>query len=167
MDENKWAKLIKYLDTTNAKPESVLNLVKQSFKPKGVKTTKDDDFNQVRRAWTLWVVLGIYNKFGVPKKELKTVNITNQILYFVEGKSYQMNYDLMHPVKTYNKKLKKYEWDTAKASLYKTKTISQHAKNCRKLWDSAKGKEIRKHLERLKGKLPIIYKKELNKIFFL
>ena len=38
--DNKWNSLIKYLNTTNAKPESVLNLVKQSFKPKGKKITK-------------------------------------------------------------------------------------------------------------------------------
>ena len=47
------------------------------------------------------------------------------------------------------------------------KTVSQHSKNCRKLWDSAKGKEFRKHFERTKGKIPIFYKGQLNKIFDL
>ena len=109
MDKVKWAQLIKYLDTTDAKPEKVLNLVKQSFKPKGKKITKDDDFNQVRRAWAMYVVLGIYNKFGTPTKDKRKQNITNTILYFVESQAYKTNYNLMHPVKTYNEKLKKYE----------------------------------------------------------
>ena len=150
MDKVKWAQLIKYLDTTDAKPEKVLNLVKQSFKPKGKKITKDDDFNQVRRAWAMYVVLGIYNKFGTPTKDKRKQNITNTILYFVESQAYKTNYNLMHPVKTYNKK-----------------TVSQHSKNCRKLWDSPKGKEFRKHFERTKGKIPIFYKGQLNKIFDL
>ena len=82
MGKDKWAKLIKYLDTTNAKPESVLNLVKQSFGAKVKKITKTDDFNQLRRAWALFVVHGIYNKSGTPEKEKKTVKITNQISIF-------------------------------------------------------------------------------------
>ena len=125
MDKVKWAQLIKYLDTTDAKPEKVLNLVKQSFKPKGKKITKDDDFNQVRRAWAMYVVLGIYNKFGTPTKDKRKQNITNTILYFVESQAYKTNYNLMHPVKTYNEKLKKYEWNTAEENLYKKKTVSQ------------------------------------------
>ena len=146
-----WSTLIDYLNTTNAKPEKVLNLVKQSFKPKGQKVVKTDDFNQVRRAWTLWVVLGIYNKFGVPKNKLKTVKITDQILYFVDAQSYKMNYAAFS--------LKERSWNE--------RSVAQHAKNCRKLWDSAKGKEIRKHLKATKGKLPIFYLRELNKIFDL
>ena len=38
--DSKWNSLIKYLNTTNAKPESVLNLVKQSFGSKGKSKTK-------------------------------------------------------------------------------------------------------------------------------
>ena len=119
---------IKYLDTTDAKPEKVLNLVKQSFKPKGKKITKDDDFNQVRRAWAMYVVLGIYNKFGTPTKDKRKQNITNTILYFVESQAYKTNYNLMHPVKTYNEKLKKYEWNTAEENLYKKKLYHSTAR---------------------------------------
>ena len=46
MGKDKWDNkdsLIKYLNTTNAEPESVLNLVKQSFGSKG--KSKTDDFN--------------------------------------------------------------------------------------------------------------------------
>ena len=165
MDKVKWAKLTKYLDTTDAKPEKVLNLVKQSFKPKGKKTTKDDDFNQVRRAWAMYVVVGIFNKFGTPTKDKRKQTITNTILYFVESQAYKTNYNLMHPVKTYNQKLKKYEWDSAEESLYEKKTTSQHERNCRKIWDSKKGKELRKHFIRTNGKIPIMYKAQLDPLF--
>lgn len=167
MSNDKWADLTNYLNTTEAKPDKVLNLIKQSFKPVGKKIVKDDDYNQVRRAWTMWVVCGIYNKFGTPKSKRKNTNITDAILYFVESASYKITYDLFHPVKTYNEKLKVYEWNTAEDSLYKKKTTSQHAKNCRKLWDSAKGKELRKNFKITKGKIPITYKNEINKIFDL
>ena len=154
MGKEKWATLIKYLDSTNAKPESVLNLIQNTWKPKGKSKVKSDGFNVVRRAWTLMVVHGIYNKHGTPKNKLKTVTITNQILYFVESQGYKINYNLFHPIKNKNKT----EWVENKSDQYSGKTLSQHAKNCRKLWDSAKGKEIRKSFIKTKGKIPITYK---------
>ena len=84
--DNKWDSLIKYLNTTNAKPESVLNLVKQSFGSKG--KSKTDDFNLLRRAWAIYVCVGIYNKFGTPEKKKTSTKITNAILYFVESQAY-------------------------------------------------------------------------------
>ena len=45
MGKDKWEYLIRYLETTNAKPESVLNLVKNTWKPKGKSKVKTDDFN--------------------------------------------------------------------------------------------------------------------------
>tara|TARA_R100001440_G_scaffold69068_1_gene90774 strand:+ start:48 stop:662 length:615 start_codon:yes stop_codon:yes gene_type:complete len=170
----KWLPLIDYLNSIKAKPENVFNLVKQSFGAKN--KPKTDDYNLVRRAWTLFVVHGIYNKSGVPEKEKKTVKISNQISYFVESEAYQRTYDLMHPVKTYNKKLKKYEWNVPvvydpklkkykKISEYKKKSQDTHVRACRKLWDSAKGKLLRKELENKKGKIPIYYKHQLNAIF--
>ena len=91
-----WAQLIKYLDTTDAKPEKVLNLVKQSFKPKGKKITKDDDFNQVRRAWAMYVVLEfIINLEHQPKIKKTKYNKYNFI--FCRNKAYKTNYNLMHP----------------------------------------------------------------------
>ena len=163
MGKDKWAGLINYLNSTDAKPESVLNLVKNTWKPRGKSKVKTDDFNIVRRAWTLMVVHGIYNKHGTPKKELKKVTITNQILYFVESAGYKINYNLFHPIKNKDKT----EWVENKSDQYSEKTLSQHAKNCRKLWDSTKGKEIRKSFIKTKGKIPITYKAELNPIFDL
>ena len=109
------------------------------------------------------VVHGIYNKHGTPKKELKKVTITNQILYFVESAGYKINYNLFHPVKNKNKT----EWVENGSNPYSKIALGQHAKNCRKLWDSAKGKEIRKSFKNTKGKIPITFKGELNPLFDL
>tara|TARA_R110002153_G_scaffold156981_1_gene308985 strand:- start:9 stop:506 length:498 start_codon:yes stop_codon:yes gene_type:complete len=157
-DKDKWNNVIEYLRSTNADPKSVLNLIKNTWPVKGKKIVKSDDFNVVRRAWTLCVVHGIYNKHGVPKKELKKVKITNQILYFVECEGYRINYNLFHPIVVFNEKLKKKEYNTSDENLYAKKTHLQHAKNCRKLWDSDKGKELRKHFKRTNGKIPVSYR---------
>ena len=37
---SKWDRLVKYLNTTNAKPESVEALIKNTWKPRGAKKTK-------------------------------------------------------------------------------------------------------------------------------
>ena len=163
MGKDKWTGLINYLNSTDAKPESVLNLVKNTWKPRGKSKVKTDDFNIVRRAWTLMVVHGIYNKHGTPKKELKKVTITNQILYFVESTGYKINYNLFHPVKNKNKT----EWVENNNNPYSKLTLLQHTKNCRKLWDSVKGKEVRKSFKNTKGKIPITLKGELNPLFDL
>ena len=60
---------------------------------------------------------------------------------------------------------KKYEWYSAEESLYEKKTTSQHERNCRKIWDSKKGKELRKHFIRTNGKIPIMYKAQLDPLF--
>ena len=158
MGKDKWDKVIEYLKSTNADPESVLKLIKNTWAVKGKKIVKTDDFNVVRRAWTLFVIHGIYNKHGVPKKELKKITMTNQILYFIECEGYRINYNLFHPIFVFNKKLKKKEKNTSDENLYANKTHSVHAKNCRKLWDSPKGKELRKHFVRTKGKIPVSYR---------
>lgn len=165
----KWLPLIDYLNSIKAKPDKVFNLVKQSFGAKN--KPKDDDYNQLRRTWSLFVVSQIYNKSGVPEKEKKNVKIGDAISYFVESEAYQISYDMMHPVKTYNKKLKKYEWNVPidskdkKISEYKMKSQETHIRACRKLWDSDKGKLLRKELKKTKGKIPLYYKGELNAIF--
>ena len=98
----------------------------------------------------------------VYKKGIR-IEITNQILYFVESQGFKINYNLFHPIKNKNKT----EWAENNDNPYSKKTHEQHAKNCRKLWDSAKGKEIRKSLKNSKGKIPITFKGELNPLFDL
>ena len=170
----KWLPLIDYLNSIKAKPDNVFNLVKQSFGAKN--KPKTDDFNQLRRTWSLWVVTGIYNKSGVPEKEKKNIKIGDAISYLVTSETYQIMYDITHPAKTYNKKLKKYEWNVPlvhdpklkkdiKISEYKKKSHETHIRACRKLWDSDKGKLLRKELKKTNGKIPIYYKGELNSIF--
>ena len=48
-----------------------------------------------------------------------------------------------------SRKLKKKEWNTAEESLYKKKSQDSHVRACRKLWDSAKGKLLRKRIQRV------------------
>ena len=79
----------------------------------------------------------------------ENIKISNRILNFVMSPGYKTNYPVF----------------SVKARAWKDRSEPQHAKNCRKLWDSPKGKEIRKHLKRLKGKLPIMYKQEINPLF--
>ena len=81
-NDDKWAKVINYLNTTDAKAESVLNLIKNTWKPKGKKIVKTDDFNRLRRAWTLMTVAGIYNKQGTPKNKLNLISLGKQKKYF-------------------------------------------------------------------------------------
>ena len=42
MGKDKWAGLINYLNSTDAKPESVLNLVKNTWKPRGKSKVKTE-----------------------------------------------------------------------------------------------------------------------------
>ena len=150
---DKWKEVIEYIDLlkqyTKADPQKVLNVLKNNWKAVGAPAAKDDDYTLVRKAWTLYVCLGIYNGFGTPFKERKNIKISNRILNFVMSPGYKTNYPVF----------------SVKARAWKDRSEPQHAKNCRKLWDSPKGKEIRKHLKRLKGKLPIMYKQELNPLF--
>jgi len=156
-DKDRWTELIGYLNKTPAKPESVLNLVKNTWKPKSNKPiVKTDPHNIIRRAWALMVVSGIYNKHGVPKKPKRKITITNQILYFCEADSYKINYNLFHPIKT-KAKDGVMEWNENREDTFSKKTLLQHAKNCRKLWDSPKGKILRKEMIKTKGKIPVTH----------
>ena len=149
---DKWKSVTDYIDllkVTDADPKKVLNVLKNNWKAAGAPTAKSDDYTLVRKAWTLYVCLGIYNGFGTPFKERKNIKITNRILNFVMSPGYKLNYPMF----------------SVKERAYKDRTETQHLNNCRKLWDCPKGKEIRKHLKRLKGKLPITYKAEINPLF--
>ena len=149
---DKWKSVTDYIDllkATDADPKKVLNVLKNNWKAAVAPTAKSDDYTLVRKAWTLYVCLGIYNGFGTPFKERKNIKISNRILNFVMSPGYKTNYPVF----------------SVKARAWKDRSEPQHAKNWRKLWDSPKGKEIRKHLKRLKGKLPIMYKAELNPLF--
>ena len=58
----------------------------------------------------------------------------------------------MHPVKVYNEKLKKNEWNTAEESLYKKENISQKLilEPAENYGIVQKEKNLRKHLKELK-----------------
>lgn len=142
---SKWDRLVKYLNTTNAKPESVEALIKNTWKPKGAKktkTTKTGDFALIKRAWVYTVCHAIYNRKG---------KIDNRINDWVSSKGYKINYNIFHPVKIRNSKTKKLEWAENREDLYKKKTLFQHYNAVKALWN--KHKIIRKELEKNKGKL--------------
>ena len=126
---DKWKSVTDYIDllkATDADPTKVLNVLKNNWKAAGAPTAKSDDYTLVRKAWTLYVCLGIYNGFGTPFKERKNIKISNRILNFVMSPGYKTNYPVF----------------SVKARAWKDRSEPQHAKNCRKLWDSPKGKEI-------------------------
>jgi hypothetical protein len=120
----KWEELIKYLKTTDAKPAAVLKLIKNTWKPKGSKSVRIDDYNTLRRAWKYHVVNCIYNDDGT--------NLTAKIWNVVSGKLYE------HQYKAFNLKAK-------------TKTPEQHFNACKKLWTTSKS--IRAELKKNGGHL--------------
>ena len=141
---SKWDRLVKYLNTTDAKPESVEALIKNTWKPKGKKTkrAKTGDHAIIKRAWVYTVCHAIYNRKG---------KIDNRINDWVSSKGYKINYNIFHPVKVRNSKTKKLEWAEDRENLYKKKTLFQHYNAVKALWN--KHKTIRKELEKNKGKL--------------
>ena len=76
---DKWKEVIEYIDLlkqyTKADPQKVLNVLKNNWKAVGAPAAKDDDYTLVRKAWTLYVCLGIYNGFGTPFKERKEATL--------------------------------------------------------------------------------------------
>jgi len=120
----KWEELIKYLNTTTAKPAAVLKLIKNTWKPKGSKSVRIDDYNTLRRAWKYHVVNSIYNADGT--------NLKAKIWNVVGAKSYQ------HQFNAFNLKAK-------------SKTAEQHFNACKKLWTTSKN--IRAELKKNGGHL--------------
>jgi hypothetical protein len=120
---SKWAELVKYLNTTNANPESVLKLIKNTWKPKGSgKTYRIDDYNTLRRAWKYHVVYSIHTS--------KEKQFDQKIWKFILSPSYKVAYASMHVGE-------------------KTKTEDQHFNACKKLYYTSK--DIRDSLDKRKG----------------
>ena len=120
---SKWAELVKYLNTTNANPESVLKLIKNTWKPKGSgKTYRIDDYNTLRRAWKYHVVYSIHTS--------KEKQFDQKIWKFILSPSYKVAYASMHLGE-------------------KTKTEDQHFNACKKLYYTSK--DIRDKLDKRNG----------------
>ena len=120
---SKWAELIKYLNTTTANPDSVLKLIKNTWKPKnGKKTYRIDDYNTLRRAWKYHVVYSIH------RSTEKTLD--QKIWKFILSPSYKPAYASMHIGG-------------------KTKTEDQHYNACKKLYTTSR--DIRDSLDKTNG----------------
>ena len=66
MGTNKWDKVIKFLDTTTAKPEKVLNSLKAVYGK-----NKNSMYQDLRSSWPIDVVYNIYHKTGTTNKTKK------------------------------------------------------------------------------------------------
>jgi len=139
---SKWDRLVKYLNTTNAKPESVEALIKNTWRPKGKTKAKTGDFAIIKKAWIYTVCHAIYNRKG---------KIDNRINDWVSSKGYIINYNIFHPVKKRDSKTKKLAWAEDRQDLYNKKTLFQHYNAVKTIWN--RHKNIRKMLEKNKGKL--------------
>ena len=56
MGKEKWDKVIKFLDTTTAKPDKVLNSLKTIY---GKKSNQDSMYQELRGSWPIDVVYNI------------------------------------------------------------------------------------------------------------
>ena len=142
----KWDGLIKYLATTNAKPESVEALIKNTWKPKGKKTKveKTGDFAIIKRAWVYTVCHAIYNMTDIKQ-------IDKRINTWVTSESYKINYNIFHPVKIRNATTKKLEWAEDRKAFQKEKSDFKHYNAVKTIWN--RNKKIRQMLKENNGLL--------------
>lgn len=149
MGNDKWAKVISYLNSVNAKPDKVLNALKTIYDKK---SNSSSMYQMLRSSWVLDVVYNIYNKTGTTNKN-KKISLRQIIQNWVVTKDYKLAYRTFHP----GPKNDQWEFDPAaqKLNLYKDLPIEKHVKNCNDIWLSANGKRYRKDLESNNGKYPI------------
>jgi len=160
MGTNKWDKVIKFLDTTTAEPEKVLNSLKVVY---GKSSNKNSWYQIWRGSWPIEVVVSIYNKVGTPKDNKKR-SLTEIVKNWVKSKDYQINYDTFHPGPgnlqhedhlQYGLDL----WDPIPKDEYgktlTSATFRKHVRNCMDHWNNKKGRAQRKILEENNGLIPV------------
>ena len=144
---SKWDRLIKYLNTTTAKPDAVLASIKAVFKPRGSSTIKYTDTYITRKTYAYIVCHAIYNaKIDNKKKSLEQI-----IRDLISSQSFKINYQMTHLIKKRNPKNKKMEYYGDDKGFNK-KTNEQHYNAVKKLWNT--NKKIRKELDSTKGAMP-------------
>lgn len=126
---SKWDRLIKYLNTTNADPDKVLNSVKTIFKPKQSKQQPvQNSYLSIRRAWKYHVVKTIWDY----KKTIGKLDAA--ITTMIEQQSYSISYNAFHLNKN-----------------FKDKSKANHYNAAKKMWTESK--ELRKKLDENKGQI--------------
>jgi|TARA_R100001530_G_scaffold4215_1_gene5789 hypothetical protein len=150
MGTDKWNKVIKFLKTSNANPEKVLNMLKTIYSKR---TGPESDYEVVRNSWAYIVVGAIANKTGTPidNKKRTTKNI---IRNWIKTKQYESDWRCFHMKKVKNKKSNKVEWDQGSYEDFKKISKEKHVKQLNDVWVSKNGKKIRATLTP-GGKFPI------------
>ena len=152
MGTEKWDKVIKFLDTTNAKPDKVLNSLKTVY---GKKSNQDSMYQELRGSWPIDVVYNIYRKNGT-KNKTKKIPLTQIIRNWVKTKDYKLSYRMFHPG------IGNPQWDLPgqekmmKMKMYKELSEDKHVRNCNDIWTSTNGKRYRKDLDLNNGEYPFI-----------
>ena len=149
MGAENWNKVIKFLKTSNAKPQSVLNMLKTTYSKR---TGPESDYEVVRNSWAYIVVGAIANKTGTPKDNKKR-GTRNIIRNWVKTKQYESDWRCFHMRKVKNKKLNKVEWDQGSHEDFKKISAERHLKQINDIWVSKIGKKIKSTLTPT-GKFP-------------
>jgi len=149
MGTDKWNKVIKFLKTSNANPEKVLNMLKTIYSKR---TGPESDYEVVRNSWAYIVVGAIANKTGTPidNKKRTTKNI---IRNWIKTKQYESDWRCFHMKKVKNKKSNKVEWDQGSYEDFKKISAERHLKQINDIWVSKIGKKIKSTLTPT-GKFP-------------
>ena len=151
MGAENWNKVIKFLKTSNANPNKVLNSLKTIYSQ-----TKNSSsaYHTLRSSWPIDVVWNIYNKTGTKYKNKKNLPTTEVIRNWVKSEDYDMAYRMFHPGPGNDLYDLPGQEDLMKIKLYKKLPIEKHIKNCNDIWISKKGKRFRKDLEDNNGQYP-------------
>jgi len=161
MGAENWNKVIKFLKTSNAKPQKVLNMLKTVYSKR---TVPESDFEMVRNSWAYIVVGSLANKYGTKNKE-KKIPFTQVIRNWVNSKDYQNAWCIFH-LKKGKKKINELSWEQSSHDDFKKIPTERHVKQLNDIWVSKIGKKIRSTLTPA-GKFPISdHSKKFDKILY-
>ena len=148
MGRDKWDEVIKFLDTTAAKPDKVLNSLKTIY---GKKSNTDSTYQVLRGSWVMDVIFSIYNKKGTTNKS-KKIPLTQVALNWVRTEDYKIAYNIFHPgpENTMHE-----DNGMNRLKMWKDIPIEKHARNCLDIFRDKKHKRFVTDLEENNGAYPI------------
>ncbi len=131
-DKDKWAKVIKYLRSSNRDPDKVLKLLQGN--QKGV----ESNYSIARSSYSMNVIATITQKMNDPKNKGKT--LTHVIRQWVKSKDFEDFYNLIRSPE-------KLVLDKVEAN----KTQNKYIKQIKDLWDQPNQKKFRDYFADTKG----------------
>ena len=149
MGAENWNKVIKFLKTSNANPNKVLNMLKTIYSKR---TGPESDYEVVRNSWVYIVVGSVANKFGTPKDNKKRTT-KNIIRNWIKTKQYESDWCLFH-LKKGKKKINELPWEQSSHEDFIKIPTEKHVKQLNDIWVSKRGKAIRETLTP-SGKFPV------------